>query len=364
MRSGRAWLLIALAAVLVALPGGVQAQDGIAGWVDVFVDHNAQTGQVHLYFVDALSGLNTVTEVDNGQNFTVVGGYVLYQKPLSGAIMRANVDGTLEPHPFIRHSSERPLIRWVTSSDAQAIAWVQSDAAGSSEAYVAWADGRELRQLPLSAAAGQALAPLALTNGMMRFFYDTAHPALPSLTSPYTLYTQISAYNTAAETLTDLPQEPNCPCGAAVTPDGRIYARLEAVDGQGPFALRVWDLPSGSEILIPASALPYRLAGDLLLNSVGTLAVYSVATGSGGPAAPQGEQYGLVLVDIVAQQQYLVLSPGPARYRPAAFIDEDSALLLTGAPDGPGGTYKLNLSTGALQKVSEQIYLGTIRLAP
>ena len=62
--------------------------------------------------------------------------------------------------------------------------------------------------------------------------------------------------------------------------------------------------------------------------------------------------------DTVAQQQYAVVSPGPARYRPLAFIDGDSALLLAGVSDG--GTYKLSLATGELQPVSDRLYLGSV----
>jgi hypothetical protein len=135
-------------------------------------------------------------------------------------------------------------------------------------------------------------------------------------------------------------------------------ARLEAASGQGPFALHIWDLPSGADILIDAPQTALRQAGDLLLNNNGTLAVYSVAAGVGVEAGLVQEQYALVLGNVGARAQRLITVPGPDRYRPVAFIDGDSALLLTHAVTG--GTYKLDLANGELQQVTEKRYLGVI----
>jgi hypothetical protein len=356
MRRWAVLFALLLIAVAAASPDRSRAQESQPGRVDVFLAQDPQAATARVYFMDPLSGLSTVVDVESGQNFTLVGDYVVYEKSRTGAIMRANANGTLEPHPFIRRAVDTQSLRWVASPDGTAIAWVQTSTAGVSQAYVASADGRDLRQLPISTPSPPLeLAPIALTDGTVHFFYDAAHPAGPPTGTPYVAYAHVAEYNLLDEVFYPLP-EPNCLCGAAVTPDGRIFARLEADRGEGPFALHVWDLPTKAEIRIPAPDLPYRMAGDLTLNDTGTFAVYSAAAGAGAEAGQ--ELYALVLVDVVAQEQSLVLAPGALRYRPLAFIDGDSALLLTDA--NQEGTYKLDLQSGELQHVSNDLYLGTI----
>jgi hypothetical protein len=352
-------LLAALIVILTTAQAAhyVHAQE--AGRLDVFVAYDA-AGTHRVYFLDALSGLSTMVQVESGRNFTLVGDYVLYEKSQTGAIMRANFNGTQEPHPFIRRAIDIQMIAWAVSPDGQTIAWVQTNTAGVSEAYVAQADGSDLRQLPISTpVAPLMLAPLALTDHAIQFFYDAAHT--PG--SHFDTYAHVALYNIAQEQFYPLPGEPNCPCGADVSADGRILARLESTrDGNGPFALHIWDLPSSADIYIPAPDLPYRLGGDLLLNPKGTLAVYTVASGVGSEENLLPESYGLVRVDLIALQQTLILPSGPIRYRPLAFVDGDSALLLTDVE--AGGTFKLDLASLELRRVSDAAYLGTITLFP
>jgi hypothetical protein len=329
-----------------------------AGQLEVFVATDA-AGTSQILFLDALSGLSTVVTVENGHRFELVGSYVLYEKINTGAIMRANFDGTQEPHPFIRRTIDTQSVSWVVAPDRQAIAWVLVDNAGVSSAFAARADGSDLRQLPITTpTAPLTLAPLALVNNMTQFFYDTAHA--PG--TDFTAYGKVALYSIVQEQFSALPDEPNCACGAAVSNDGRIFARLEGVnEDNGPFALHLWDLPTSASTLIPApDNVPYRLGGDLLINRSGTLAVYGVAAGVGSQDNALAESYGLVLVDLVAQQQILIVQSGTERYRPAAFIDDDKALLLTGAD----GTYKLDFASRELRQVSRAVYLGSLTLLP
>ncbi|MBI5960755.1 MAG: hypothetical protein HY866_18595 [Chloroflexi bacterium] len=346
-----ALLLVFSAALLLGLFSPAHAQDTPAR-VEVFLAQNLQTGEARISFMDPLSGLSRVVNVENGQRFLLVGNYVLYEKVATGAVMRANADGTLEPHPFIRRAVDTRSLYWVASADGRAVAWVQVNQAGVSEAYTALADGSDLRQLPISTpGAALELFPLAITNDPRRFFYDAAHP-VPATDNLYDVFTHVVEYHMVGEVFVPLPDEPNCPCAASISADGRILGRLEAAQGIGPFALHIWDMPTGADILIPAPGLPFRVAGDLLLNNTGTLAVYSAS------AEAAGGQHTLILADMVTQSQIALLTPGPARYRPLAFIDEDNALLLAGISEG--GTYKFDLANKTLQRVSNEIYLGTI----
>lgn len=353
----RRWAGLALLVLVTAVWGAaapVAARQGPGGRVDVFVGEDAETGLTRLYFLDALSGLSTVVNVESGRHFALVGDYVIYEKARTGAIMRANAQGMLEPHPFIRRGVGIEQIRWAASPDGSAIAWVEVSADGVSSLFVAQADGSGLRQLPISTpGAGKMLLPLALSNGMTQLVYDAAHPLESPSGALFEVYEYLSVYRIEEERFVTLAGEPICPCAAAAAPDGRTVSRLEAAEGRGPFALRVWDVPTGAETLVPAPNLPYRLAGDLILNETGTLAAYSAATAGGPP-------YALIVVDAVGRRQRLARSSETVRYRPLAFIDADSALLLTDAL--AGGTFKLDLTTGELIRVSDKRYLGAIGL--
>lgn len=348
-------LIALLLIVLTALPAAAQPPER----VDVFVSFDSQANSARLSFMDPLSGLSTVATVESGHSFTLAEGYVLYEKTRTGAVMRVNPDGTLEPHPFIRRAVDTALLRWVSTQDGRGLAWTLASTGGASAAYVAWADGSDLRQLPLTPEPGTVLYPLALNHARTQFFYDVAHPlSADEEAAPYPVYHHLMLYDISGERISALPGEPACPCPAAVTADGRILARLEAPGGQGPFALHLWDLPTGADIRVPAPTLGYRYAGDLVLNAIGTLGVYSVAAGVAAEASLLPESYALILADVSAGQQRVLLAPEPERYRPLRFIDEDSAVLVTHVEDG--GTYKLELASGTLQRVASALYLGAI----
>ncbi len=348
------WMVVLVA--LLAVPCAVRAQSGTSLRVEVFLEQDPQTGEAKIYFMDPLSGLSTVVNVESGQQFTLVGNAVIYEKARTGAIMQANPDGTLEPHPFIRRAVDTRSLRWVVAPDGQSIAWVTVSQDGVSQAYAAWADGSDLRQLPIST-PGDALElfPLALSNSMTEFFYDAAYPAEPP-EDPYRVYSHVALYNLLDEAFYPLGDEPDCACGAAVSADGRLFARLEGIQGIGPFALHIWDLPTGADISIDPPNLNFAYAGDLIVNNTGTFAAYSSAD------TQSPDEYVVVLVDLVDQTQTAVLAPGPSRYQPLAFIDGDSALLLAGVT--VGGTYKLDLASGELRQVSRDLYLGTVTAAP
>jgi hypothetical protein len=348
------WAVLLLALLLPTLLSSTHAQQNAPARVEVFLSQNPTTGEARISFMDPLSGLSRVVNVESGQDFLLVGDYVLYEKARTGAVMRANVDGTLEPHPFIRWAVDTRAIHWVASADRRAVAWVQVNQAGVSQVFAAGADGTDLRQLPISTpGATLEIFPLAIANNPLRFFYDAAHP--PSSTAPlYEMFAYAAEYHLDEDVFIPLPGEPNCLCGAAISADGRILARLEAAQGLGPFVLHIWDLPTGAELVIPPPTIPFAAAGDLLVNDIGTLAVYSASSSSD----PASAEHTLILADMVTQTQTALLPAGPVRYRPLAWIDGESALLLA-RMDG-SGTYKFDLANKTLQKVSNEVYLGTI----
>jgi len=355
-RLRRICALLLLALSLIPLPG--RAQESIPHRVEVFVAQEAGSTAARLYLMDPLSGLSRVVSIEDGQHFALVGDTVIYEKARTGAIMRARADGTIEPHPFIRRGPDTARITWVVSSDRRAIAWVEVSLSGVSTAYVAWADGSELEALPIpSPEPPYELRPLALTDNRAALLVDLAAPGKPT-NLPFITYTHLSEYHIHERAAYPLPGEPLCPCAAAVTPDGRLLARLEAPNGQGPFALHLWDLPNQLDLRVPAPALPYRMAGDLLLSAGGALAVYAVAAGVGPETGQFQEQYALIVVDLAAQTQRLLGGPSPVRYRPLAFLDGDGTVLAVGV--NQPGTFKIDVATGAALRISADEYLGAI----
>lgn len=360
MRKPSAAILVLAALLLLAAPA--LAQGAVAPWIDVFLAQDPATGAAQIYFVDALTGLSTMAYIEGGTDFTLAGDAVLYRKTQNGAVMRIRSSGAIEPHPFIHHTPDLRATRWVVSPDHRAIAWVQIAADGATRATIAQADGSSLRDVPVDAPTPPLeIAPVALTDGMTRFYFDAAHTAEVDAGGPYRTYAEIHEYNLASGTFRTLPGEPGCACGAAVTPDGTVFARLQGSSGSGPFNVRVWDLRAEVGYAAPAPGLPYPFAGDLVLNAAGTLAAYSITSSPPGAEDDPPQQHALMFVDIGAGQQVLALPPGPTAYRPLRFIDEDSALLLAVAN---GSTYKLNLNNGDLTRVSDHLYLGTILAAP
>ncbi len=328
------------------------------GRIEVFLAQDPETNAARLYFMDALSGLSTVVNVENGR-FALLGDYVLYEKSRTGAIMRVHPDGTLEPHPFMRRAVDTVALDWIVSPDGQSVAWTVVNTAGESAAFIAWADGSDLRQLPLLPEREQrALFPLALVSERTLFFYDSAHVLPSENPAPYALYHHVMEYSISSEMILPLAGEPACPCAAAITPDGRIMVRLQAEAGQGPFALHVRDLITGADIQIPAPQIALRQAGDLVINANGTRAVYNAAAGVGVEAGLVPEQYALVLADVGAGTQRILIPSGEIRYRPLGFIDGDAALMLTDAR--AGGTFKFDLERDRLEQVSDKRYLGAL----
>jgi len=170
-------------------------------------------------------------------------------------------------------------------------------------------------------------------------------------------YTHLSEYHIGERAAYPLPGEPLCPCAAAITPDGRLLARWRRPTGRDPSRCTCGS-PNQLDLRVAAPALPYRMAGDLLLSDSGALAIYAVAAGVGPETGQFQEQYALVVVDIAGQTQRLVAGPNPVRYRPLAFLDDDGTVLAVGV--NQPGTFKIDLATGAVLRISADEYLGAI----
>ena len=131
------------------------------------------------------------------------------------AIMRARADGILEPHPFIRrgghglrHGSPRPT-------------------GGRSHAMVSTSGTSAVcgprRRIRFCSASSHPGAAPTLPVASRTIWGACTMPPTPEAAAVQ-VYDHLVA-DIPAAAFTDLPQEPNCPCGAAFSADGIRPAR-------------------------------------------------------------------------------------------------------------------------------------------
>lgn len=373
--AARRWLLLlilaaVMASLLAAPTAGGQGDSPPLLEVYILDDVPQEVTSVdpalsRIIFIDALSGEETHADV-RGEHFTLLGGYVLFQDAGTGGIFRAWPDGRVEPHPFIQPTAETLAVAWAVSPDQAWIAWTLVNRAGEADlatiTTLARADGSEQRLLLTDGPdAFFHVKPVALTNDGA-FFFDRQ----PTGIDRYFFYEQYAAIYwlpAGAAEAQLLPFEPNCFCGAALSPDGAYFARLEQVTGEGGYEVRVWDLTTGRDTFIPmlpVPPLPYEMAGNVLIAPDGGRVIYSLANNLTIDSAGTGsERFMLALADVAnAQQTPLFEAQLRQPLLPYAWSDGGAAALLYNPRED--GTWKLVLDTGELIQVAAGRYLGAL----
>lgn len=357
----------ALSLLLGLVAGAVIAQRGYDAPVEVYVMREppgGTGGTSRLFFVDSVTGEALTVDV-RGQRYTVVGGYVLYQDPDTGALLRAWPDGRTEPHPFIQPAPETERIDWVVSPDRAWVAWTLTDRAEGGQlatvTTLARADGTEPRLILTDGPdAFWRVLPLALTNERV-FFFDRQPQGVagfffyPQYASVYRL--DVNAGEAQPELL---PFEPNCFCGAGLSADGQFFFRLERVSEAGGYDARAWDLAAGVDVFAPTITPSYRLAGAVLVGPDGRQAVYSLANNLTIDSADSGrERFMLALIDAEQRvQRPLLSSPSLVPLLPLAWTEDGQGVLLYNPRQD--GTWKLILETGEVRQVAGATWVGLI----
>lgn len=337
--------------------------------IDVFVVHDRTRQSATIFFTNAVSGLSVPVEIPGFSRdllileaLTLTQDGVLFRHPLDGRILIATADGQLLPHPFIPQNPGGLLdVDWVLSPDGNTIAWVEiffRNDRWVSEAYIADIGGTNLQRLPpipnSEIEPFRRAMPLAITNDRGLFFYDAAFPPEPrGVTDYFDTYTDLYVYVATRQTHEQVVGEPGCDCGASISGNGFDYLRLEEAPNPG-FGLRYWNLDTNADQVIPQVNLIFAQAGDMMI--FGNLAFYTQAQNlaSDDPEA----QFALIMVDLAARAQTVVVEPSSQRFRPLGLTDRNEAVLL--ADVYAGNTYKLNLATRELTQVADSLYLGSI----
>ncbi len=366
----------AIAAVMLAaagffpVQGASVAQEAGMKPVEVYVmrtPSGAASGMARLFFVDPVTGEMATADV-SGERFTVVGGYVLYEDPASGAIFRAWPDGRVEPHPFIQPAPETRALDWVVSPNGEWIAWMlTNDVSGGLQSIttLARSDGTEPRVILTDGPdAFLHAVPIALTDDWT-FFFDRQPQGMRSFLF-YPQYASIFRLDAGGEASRPalLPFEPNCFCGAGISANGAYFARLEKVSDDGGYDIRVWDLAAGIDTFVLTLPTTYRLAGDVLVSGDGRRAVYSLANNVTLDSAGSGtERFMLALVDTgTRQQRPLLSSPLLIPLVPLGWTQDGGGVVLVNPRQD--GTWKLNIETGEVRQVAGATWVGLIASRP
>lgn len=370
---GRRYWLLWLVVILVGLSGwgekknAVQAQQALDGPVEVYVmlaPPDGQAGLARVYFIQTVTGDVLSADV-RGERFTLVGEYLLYEDPDTKALYRLWPDGRTEQHPFIQPAPQTERIDWVVSPDRLWIAWMmtnrQPDGQLQSVTTLAQRDGtRPEIILTDGPDAFVRAVPIALTDTRV-FFFDRQPQGVegyffyPAYASVYRLDTQAGVMSPEL-----LPFEPNCYCGAGLSPDGNTFARLEQVGSGGGYDVRVWDLAARVDRFAPTLDPIYQAAGAVLVSPDGKHVIYSLANNLTIDSAGSGtERFMLAVMDVDSGLQRAALaSPTLAPLLPVRWTEENVGVLLVNPRQD--GTWKLDVTTGEIRQVATATYIGTL----
>ncbi len=355
----RALLVFIGMSLLIAGPVGAQSTPEASHGDQVFVTRDASGTQDQLSFIGLVDGAQTSLLVD-GERYTPVRDAVLFFDRLSGRVRLARADGSVQDHPFIQMTAGARRIDWALSADHRLIAWTIT--AGDPHALttltsVANLDGTNLRQvLQDGPRDGIRVLPVAFSSGGDTLYLDYQPDTLGDLI-PFRQYAGLFAVDLTASQIAPLPGEPGCFCGGGIGFDRFVRLALSA-DLSG-FDVHISDLTSGAARTAPALRLPgYTQGGDVLISPDGTLAVYALAKVSGLGTAQQSVQTVFVLIDLDAGTQKALTEPITAFIRPVAWTENNQAVLFISPI--VNGTWKVDLSGGKLNKVSNATYVGVI----
>lgn len=352
----RAVLLI----VLLALAGTVSAQSEVPVRNhprQVFLLRNAGAGGDRLVFLDLLTG--DQTELDAaGDDYTIVGGGVMYLDRTTNRVMLANPDGRSAEHPFVQLEGDARRIDWVIGGSK--IAWTLTSGAPTALVTATWVanlDGSERRQVFTDGPRESIRAyPVAFDSAGTILYMDYQPDIIGDIT-PFRQYAGLFSVDLTSGDVTTLPGEPGCFCGAGIGA-GRLVRLTLAANAAG-FDVRLRDLERGSDRAVSGLNLPeYTQGGDVLIAPDGRYAAYALAQIRGLGTPQQTLRTVIAIVDLASGTQRTLTQPADRLLRPIQWTEDNSALLLVDPAQNV--TLKASLSDGSLDVVANAVYIGTL----
>jgi hypothetical protein len=357
---------ITLIFVLLMLSCAVYAQTTVPIYQVFLLRDVDESGLDRLIFIDTLSGEETTAEV-YGERYTIAGDNVLFLDTSSRLVRLASPNGIVRDHPFIYTDNQTYRIDWAISQDNSLIAWTVTQGSQSNlitYTTIADMDGVLPRQIlvdgPLN---GIRAMPIAFSDDQTLLYMDYQPDGIGDIT-PFTQYAGMFAVNIPQDAASQtsepsfLPGEPGCFCGGGIGAGWLLRLSLTA-DLTG-YNVRVYNLLGGVEQIIPALSLRnYTQAGDFLISSDGTRAVYALANVEGFGTSEQSVTTVFALVDLQDMSQALLGDPITTFVHPIAWTEDSTGLIFT-TPE-LDGTWKISAVNGTLTKIAEATYIGTLR---
>jgi len=357
---GRAVLSL-LTLLLCAL---AQAQDALPpeatqhGW-DVFLQGDAGNTDAHdVTFVDLLTGASS-TVATTGERYSLLETGLQYFDSAADEVKWLKPDGIIRPHPFINKSPRDERVEWMVAPDRRYVAWVTSRVTGEGQrshvlrlADIASGETRVL--LRDAARVKLHLVPVYVEAGGQRIILavqaegSAAHTQYPRQSSLLEL--TLGEGPAAARALS---RSPACLCALGIGSEVLLWVAPKGA------AVTVQPLAQAAvtEIVPPDGDISGE-PGNVLLSPDGSLAVYALTEVRAAYSEQPQRRSRLVLVDWQAGIQRLFDYRADGLLAPLRWTEDNSALLFSGYP--AGGTWKLRLRDGQVQKLSDAQYLGTI----
>lgn len=352
-------LWLAFCALLGAPAAAQTVTDSV--W-DVFVERGMTAdGRDRLTFIGELSGRAESLEV-YGERYTVLGEGLLFYDWRQRQVAYATPEQGVSPHPFIALEAGDRRVDWVVSNNGKFIAWTitrgETAQTLTTRTYIADKAGHDARLLLEDGPRDGIRAwPVALDVGRNRLYMDAQPDGLSRFT-PFTQYAGLFLVDIASGEVRALPDEPSCFCGAGIR--AGTFLRLALTSDLGGFDVRVINLDSGAQTLIPAMRLRnYTLGGDILIAPDGTQAVYALAQIEGFGTPNQSVETVFMRVDLLNMSQTPLTQPITTFVHPLQWTEDNTAILFT-SPQ-LNGTWKINLDDGRLTKVANATYIGRLQ---
>ncbi len=273
-----------------------------------------------------------------------------------------NTAGDISDHPFIQLPGATLRVDWLVSPDASRIAWTYTEqgADGQLRSFTRVSDihGDDVRDVLVDGPRPERHAvPVAFSGDGTTLFMDY-RPLLQAGEAQRAGFADLFALTLDEGFTRPLPDEPGCLCGAAFGP-GQVLRLQLAADLDG-FDLVQRDLNGDLRRRIAAPTLPgFTAATHLLLAPGGSRALYTlsqVRAGNGGQAVRSV----FVLAELEDGSSQILGEPASELLRPVTWSDGDNTVLLTSGDALRDGTWKLDLSDGALLPVARATWLGAL----
>jgi hypothetical protein len=333
-----------------------------------YVFWEAQDNHIgELIFLDGVSGIQRRVPV-TGERFTVYQDGIMYFDVIARQVVFVRRDGVIEPHPFVQMPITAKRIDWVIAQDHSMIAWTVTSTNAqdqlTTQTFVADITGENRRSVWSQTDtnnSGLRALPISFSPDKATLYMDNH----PDGISDFVIFKQYVAVfgldiQTGRTELLAGERGSSCICGAGIS--AGMFLRLRLSIESGHFDATLYNLNADTQDTLNRLNLTsdYDTSGDVLISPDGLSAVYALARVSDLNQSTQHIETMFVLVDTVNRtQRALTTTPITQFVRPLTWTEDNSAVIFTSPQQN--GTWKINITTGQLDRIATASYIGMIR---